>query len=247
MRYKITLSYDGTNYCGWQSQPNGKSIQDALERAANSLFGTPVRVTGSGRTDAGVHALGQVAHFDCDKELPLKNVVSGLNAYLPRDIRVLDAQTADGLFDARKSVKRKTYMYVMYTGERLPVFNDRAACVGEELDISAMNAQAQKLVGTHDFATFMAANGGAKTSIRTVYDAHIERDGRMIKFFITANGFLYNMVRIIVAQLIKAGRGEPVDMAELIEKRDRALAKEIAEACGLYMYKVDYDGAEAHE
>lgn len=240
MRYKITLSYDGTNYCGWQSQLNGKSIQDALERAVFSLFGETARVTGSGRTDAGVHALGQVAHFDCDKVLPIKNVVGGLNAYLPRDIRVLGAEQVADWFDARKSVKRKTYMYVMYTGERLPVYNDRAACVGEMLDIDAMTAQAQKLVGTHDFATFMAANGGAKTSTRTVYDAHLERDGNIIKFFITANGFLYNMVRIIVAQLIKIGRGEGVDIAELIEKRDRACAKEIAEACGLYMYKVEY-------
>lgn len=240
MRYKITLSYDGTNYCGWQSQPNGKSIQDALERAVFSLFGENARVTGSGRTDAGVHALGQVAHFDCDKVLPIKNVVGGLNAYLPRDIRVLGAERAEDGFDARKSVKRKTYMYVMYIGERLPVYNDRAARAGDILDIEAMNAQAKKLIGTHDFATFMAANGGAKTSTRTVYDAHFEQDGNIIKFFITANGFLYNMVRIIVAQLIKIGRGEAVDIAELIEKRDRAYAKEIAEACGLYMYKVEY-------
>lgn len=241
MRYKITLSYDGTEFCGWQSQPNGLGIQDAVENAAEKLFGERVNVVGSGRTDAGVHALGQVAHFDAQKDLPIKNVVGGLNAYLPPSIRVFFAEPATDGFDARKSAKRKTYMYLIYTGEAFPVLNNRVLFEPQELDAEAMNVAAKSLLGAHDFATFKAANGGAKTSVRTVYDAHFERDGKLIKFYITANGFLYNMVRIITAQLLKAGRGDPVDIKALIEKRDRAFAKELAPACGLYLYNVEYD------
>lgn len=244
MRYKITLSYDGTDFCGWQHQPNGNSVQDAVEAAAQKLFGQSVSVVGSGRTDAGVHAIAQVAHFDADKILPEKNVVGGLNAYLPRTVRVTAAERAADTFNARKSAKRKTYMYLMYVGESLPVLNDRAVCLEFEPDIQRMNTCAYQLVGKHDFSTFMAAGGGAKTFTRTVFDAHFERDGRFIKFFITADGFLYNMVRIITAQLIKAGRGDNVDIPLLIEKRDRAYAKELAPACGLYLYSVDYGASE---
>ncbi len=243
MKYKITLSYDGTDFCGWQHQPNGGSVQDSVENAVFKLFGMRSSVVGSGRTDAGVHALAQVAHFDVEKQLPLKNVVGGLNAYLPRTIRVLSAEPAQSDFDARKSAKRKTYMYLMFEGN-LPVLNDRVAMLDHIPDVAAMQAAADKLKGTHDFSTFMAAGGGAKTFIRTVYDAHFERDGRFIKFFITADGFLYNMVRIITAQLIKAGRGERIDIDGLIARRDRSYAKDIAPACGLYLYGVDYGGAE---
>lgn len=240
MRYKITLSYDGTDFCGWQHQPNGNSIQDAVEAAAERLFGQNVSVVGSGRTDAGVHAIAQVAHFDADKILPDKNVVGGLNAYLPRSIRVTAASQTTDTFNARKSAKQKTYMYLMYVGDTLPVLNDRALCIENEPDMQRMNMCAYQLIGKHDFSTFMAAGGGAKTFTRTVFDARFERDGRFIKFFITADGFLYNMVRIITAQLLKAGRGDNVDIPALIEKRDRSYAKELAPACGLYLYSVDY-------
>lgn len=236
MRYKITLSYDGTEYCGWQSQPSGNSVQDAVERAASTLFCDAVKAVGSGRTDAGVHALGQVAHFDAEKQLPLKNVVGGLNAYLPASIRVLSAENVSQDFDARKSAKRKTYMYLAYAGAPFPVLNDRVIFIDRLPDIAALDAEAAKLVGEHDFATFMASGGGAKTSVRTVYDAHFELDGLLLKFFITANGFLYNMVRIIVAQLFKGA-----DMSALLDKRDRTYAKELAPACGLYLHDVVYD------
>ena len=244
MRYKITLSYDGTDFCGWQHQPNGNSIQDAVEAAAEKLFGQKTSVVGSGRTDAGVHAIAQVAHFDVDKALPEKNVVGGLNAYLPRTVRVSKAERALDNFDARKSAKQKTYMYLMYVGDCLPVLNDRALCLNKEPDIARMNMCAYQLLGKHDFSTFMAAGGGAKTFTRNVFDAHFERDGRFIKFFITADGFLYNMVRIITAQLLKADGGD-VDIAYLLEKRDRSYAKELAPACGLYLYSVNY-GADGN-
>ncbi len=233
-RYRIVLSYDGMGFCGWQHQPSGNSIQDAVEAAALSLFGEKVSVVGSGRTDAGVHAIAQTAHFDLSKEFPIKNIVGGLNAYLPRSIRVTSAAACASTFDARKSAKKKTYMYLMYRGEPLPVLNDRALCVNGNIDVSLMNAAAA-LVGTHDFATFKAAGSGAKTSVRTVYDAHFEEDGPFVKFFITADGFLYNMVRIIVAQLLKGA-----DIAALIDKRDRTAAKETAPGYALYLYGVEY-------
>jgi len=242
MRYRITLGYDGTEFCGWQSQPCGKSVQDAVETAAEKLFGERVRVTGSGRTDAGVHALKQVAHFDAEKILEPKNIVGGLNAYLPRTVRVMSAEYADGAFDARKSAKRKTYMYLMYVGGETPVLNDRALTVPPSTDFAAMEIAARSLIGTHDFATFKASGSGAKTSVRTVFDAHFERCGAFVEFFITADGFLYNMVRIIVAQLLKIGGGKGApDMAALISARDRAAAKEIAPPHALYLYDVQYD------
>ena len=239
MRYKITLSYDGSPFCGWQSQKNGKSIQDAVEAAVEKLTGERPRVTGSGRTDAGVHAIAQVAHFDLSKEVAEKTIVGGLNAYLPPEIRVLSAERVEESFDARKSVKKKTYMYLMYKGVPSPLLANRALCVGD-LDAKAMTAASKAIIGTHDFATFMAAGSGAKTSVRTVYDLRIEDDGKFVKLFITADGFLYNMVRIIAAQLIKVGKGESVNIAELIEKRDRTAAKETAPAYALYLFSVEY-------
>ena len=212
MRYKIVLSYDGTPFCGWQRQPNGNSVQAEVENAVFKLFGERASVTGSGRTDAGV----------------------------PREIRVLDGGRTSPDFHARMGAIDKTYMYLMYTGKPLPPLNDRALCLGFEPNTERMADAARALLGTHDFSTFVAAGGGAKTFTRTVKRADIERDGRFVMFYIKADGFLYNMVRIITAQLIKAGRGEQVDMSALIEKRDRAFAKELAPAHGLYLYKVNY-------
>lgn len=242
MRYVVTVSYDGTDFCGWQSQPNGNSVQDAMNAAASRLFCADVKCVGCGRTDAGVHALGAAVHFDAQKVLPLKNVVGGLNAYLPSAIRVLSADVADDSFDARKSAKRKTYMYFMYTAPHYPVLDNRALRLDYEPNIDKLNSLTKAIIGKHDFSSFMAAGGSAKTFTRNVFDAHFERDGIFIKFFITADGFLYNMVRIIVAQLLKAERGK-ADIADILARRDRAFAKELAPACGLYLYSVEYDKA----
>ncbi|MCM1368357.1 MAG: tRNA pseudouridine(38-40) synthase TruA [Roseburia sp.] len=245
MRYKLTLGYDGTGFCGWQSQPNGESVQDALERAAFKLLGERVRMVGSGRTDAGVHALRQVAHFDCVKALPPERITGGLNAYLPSAVRVSDAAVVPNDFDARKDVKKKTYMYLMYRGARQPVLENRAWHIGDDIDVGAMSDAVSPIVGTHDFATFMASGSGAKTSVRTVFDARFTRDGDFIKFFITADGFLYNMVRIIVAQAEKCGKGAHVDFDALLRAKSRDAAKEIAPPYGLYLYDVEYAGERA--
>lgn len=243
MRYKITLGYDGTDFCGWQSQPNGNSVQDALERAAKLLLGEDVRCVGSGRTDAGVHALRQVAHFDCEKALAPERIVGGLNAYLPRSVRVSNAVPVSDGFDARKNVKKKTYMYLMYRGARQPVLENRAWHIGNDIDVGAMSKAIPPIVGMHDFATFMASGSGAKTSVRTVYAARFEDEGAFIKFFITADGFLYNMVRIIVAQAKKCGMGDDVNFDMLLSAKNRDAAKEIAPPYGLYLYDVDYGEA----
>lgn len=243
MRYKIILSYDGTDFCGWQSQPNGASVQNAVENAAAKLFGHKTVVVGSGRTDAGVHALRQVAHFDSDKVLPVKNVIGGLNAYLPSSIRVIGAEHADGGFDARKSAKKKTYMYLMYGGDKTPLLDKRALFVGD-VDAAAMSAAAKGLIGTHDFSTFKAAGSGAKTSTRTVYDATVDKRDGFTVFKITANGFLYNMVRIIAARLIRIGKGAADDIPDLIVARDRNAAKDTAPGYALYLYDVEYDSQE---
>ncbi len=240
MRYKVVLSYDGTPFCGWQRQPNGNSVQEEVENAVFKLFGERAAVVASGRTDAGVHALGQVAHFDCAKELDGKNVVGGLNAYLPRTVRVLSGDKTRADFHARYDTVQKTYMYLMYTGAAIPPLNDRALCLGYEPDVEKMQSAANALLGKHDFSTFAASGGGAKTFTRTVTRARFETDGKFIKFFISADGFLYNMVRIITAQLLKAGRGIDIDMLALIEKRDRSYAKELAPAHGLYLYSAKY-------
>lgn len=241
MRYKIVLSYDGAGFCGWQSQPSGGSIQQAVEAAAVKLFtADKIAVVGSGRTDAGVHALRQVAHFDCDKVLPPHNVVGGLNAYLPPSVRVISAEHAADTFDARKSVKKKTYMYLAYTGDITPLLNGRALHLDSSPDLDKINEEARALIGTHDFASFKAAGSSAKTSVRTVFDAHAETRGRFTMFFITADGFLYNMVRIIAALLFKAGAGENINIKEIMDKRDRGAAKLVAPAYGLYLYDVEY-------
>ena len=239
MKYRITLSYDGTPFCGWQSQPSGNSVQDAVESAVYKLCGEKTRVIGSGRTDAGVHAIAQVASFSIERQMPLNSIVGGLNAYLPSEIRVISADFADDGFDARKSAKKKTYMYLYYTGAPLPVLSGRVYNK-QNLDADRMNEAAQALVGTHDFKCFMASGSGAKTTVRTVHSVSVERHGGFVRLYITADGFLYNMVRIIAAQLARIGSGENVDLTALIASRDRTLSKDTAPACGLYLYNVEY-------
>lgn len=247
MRYKITLSYDGTGFCGWQTQPNRLSVQGEVQRALSCLFREDVKAVGSGRTDAGVHAIAQVAHFDANKEFEPKSVIGGLNAFLPPAIRVIDAERAADDFNARKSAKKKTYMYLCYREPQLPLMQNRALAVPRRIDVNVMRRQAESLLGKHDFCSFKAAGSSAKTSVRTIYDAHIVDDGFLIKMFLTADGFLYNMVRIIVAQLIKSGLGGDADILKLIAAKDRAQAKETAPACGLYLFSVNYEDNHVSE
>lgn len=243
MRFKIVISYIGSAYCGWQRQKNLKTVQGEVEAAIFSLTQETVSLTASGRTDAGVHALGQVAHFDLAKPFVAEKFVTGLNHFLPEDIRVLEACAVPDNFNARKSAKKKTYVYLMYPAEteNALLFN-RALRIGTEVNPALMHAAAQGFLGTHDFTAFMSSGSEVKTTVRTVTDISVTRQNGFAVLSVTANGFLYNMVRLIVGVLLKAGKEglTAADVAALIDKKDKNMVHYVAPAYGLYLLSVDY-------
>ena len=243
MRIKLELDYIGTAYAGWQTQPGQRTIQGEIERALYTLTGEAVRVTASGRTDAGVHALCQTAHFDTEKGWEAGAFVGGLNRYLPRDIRVLSAERADDGFHARFSAKGKTYVYLMYLSDvERAVFYGRAARLPVSADVGKMRDAARNFVGRHDFAAFCASGADTSTTVRTVTEAAVDRDGGLVTFTVSADGFLYNMVRIMAGLLMRIGTGKepPETAAAVLASRDRTEARDTAPACGLYLKKVYY-------
>lgn len=242
-RIKITLDYIGTAYDGWQRQPDRDTVQKRVEEAIFSLSGERVSVVASGRTDAGVHALGQVAHFDVNAAIPAKNYMTGVNHFLPPDIRILSAEEAPDDFHARFSAHEKTYTYCIYESrfDRACYFN-RAARVEQKLDLKNMKTAAEAFCGTHDFTSFCSAGADTTTFIRTIKDIRVTRSGGLVKISVTADGFLYNMVRRIAAVLVKAGKGQ-IDKAgaeKLINAADNKVAKDVMPACGLYLKSVKY-------
>ena len=242
-RIKITLDYIGTAYDGWQRQPDRDTVQKCVEEAIFSLSGERVSVVASGRTDAGVHALGQVAHFDVNAAIPAKNYMTGVNHFLPPDIRILSAEEAPDDFHARFSAHEKTYTYCIYESrfDRACYFN-RAARVEQKLDLKNMKTAAEAFCGTHDFTSFCSAGADTTTFTRTIKDIRITRSGGLVKISVTADGFLYNMVRRIAAVLVKAGKGQ-IDKAgaeKLINAADNKVAKDVMPACGLYLKSVKY-------
>lgn len=242
-RIKITLDYIGTAYDGWQRQPDRDTVQKRVEEAIFSLSGERVSVVASGRTDAGVHALGQVAHFDVNAAIPAKNYMTGVNHFLPPDIRILSAEEAPEDFHARFSAHEKTYTYCIYESrfDRACYFN-RAARVEQKLDLKNMKTAAEAFCGTHDFTSFCSAGADTTTFTRTIKDIRITRSGGLVKISVTADGFLYNMVRRIAAVLVKAGKGQ-IDKAgaeKLINAADNKVAKDVMPACGLYLKSVKY-------
>ena len=242
MRYRITLDYIGTDFCGWQVQPGLSSVQGELEIALKKLTGEKSAVTGSGRTDAGVHALSQTAHFDLSREWQCEKIASGLNHFLPPSIRVLSVSAAAPDFHARFDCKQKSYVYLMYRAPERAIYKDRAWAVPRDIDVDAMNDAARRFVGEKDFASFMAGGSDVKSTVRTVTAAEVvERDG-LITFETSANGFLYNMVRIMTAVLVSVGVGKlkPSDVDGIIEKCDRSCVKGIAPAYGLYLKSQKY-------
>lgn len=242
-RIKITLDYIGTAYDGWQRQPDRDTVQKRVEEAIFSLSGERVSVVASGRTDAGVHALGQVAHFDVNAAIPAKNYMTGVNHFLPPDIRILSAEEAPEDFHARFSAHEKTYTYCIYESrfDRACYFN-RAARVEQKLDLKNMKTAAEAFCGTHDFTSFCSAGADTTMFTRTIKDIRITRSGGLVKISVTADGFLYNMVRRIAAVLVKAGKGQ-IDKAgaeKLINAADNKVAKDVMPACGLYLKSVKY-------
>jgi tRNA pseudouridine38-40 synthase len=241
---KLILEYDGTRYVGWQLQPNGPSIQGEVERALATLHGGARRVTGAGRTDAGVHALGQVCSFEEAAPLPLDAYLKGMNGLLPEDIAVRVASIeADG-FDARRKAKGKRYHYRIVNGRtRAPLSRLTAWQIFRPLDVAAMIAACPPLIGRHDFGAFRAADCEAEHAIREVRRLEVAgAPGGEIGVVIEATAFLKHMVRNIVGTLVEMGHGKrnPAAMAELLASRDRTLAGATAPAHGLCLEEVFY-------
>ena len=249
-RYMITVAYDGTDYCGWQIQPNGITIEQVLNEALTELMKQPVRIIGASRTDSGVHALGNVAVFDAETTIPGDRICFALNALLPEDIRVVASREVDPGFHPRYTDSRKTYEYRIQNGRiPYPTRNRYTHFTGCPLDLEAMRKGAAFLVGTHDFKSFCAAATSVKTTVRNVISIDIRKEiltgpgAPEIVIEITGEGFLYNMVRIIAGTLIKVGLHvyPPEHVGEILEARDRDRAGETAPAKGLLLKSITFD------
>ena len=240
----ISLKYDGAGYHGWQRQTNAVSVQQRVEEAVSALFDRPITVSGCSRTDAGVHANCFMCNFRADKQLPHRTVLSGLNFFLPEDIAVFDCTEADDSFDARFSCKGKEYIYQIYNGPlRDPFYRSRALFYRMPLDEGLLTREAKDLLGTHDFTSFRALGSNVKSTERTVSAAFAERNGPLVTFHIQADGFLYNMVRIIVGTLlyISEGKIEQGTIPAILAAKDRTKAGKTAPPEGLYLNQVFYD------
>jgi tRNA pseudouridine38-40 synthase len=243
-RYKLTIEYDGTPFVGWQVQESGRSVQGVLIEAVSAFAGERMIVGGAGRTDAGVHALGQVAHVDLTKDWPADTVRDALNAHLrPHPIAVLAAELAPDDFDARFSAIRRHYHYRI-VNRRADLALDvlRAWRVSRLLDAAAMHAAAQQLVGRHDFTTFRSTECQAKSPVKTLDRLDVTRDGDEVCVTTTARSFLHNQVRSMVGSLVHVGDGKwsAADLAAALAARDRAACGQVAPPQGLYLVRVEY-------
>ncbi len=240
---KITVEYKGTQYFGWQKQDGKPTVQGELERALFSLTGKETEVFGSGRTDRGVHALGQVANFEIKNQIPLKNLKIALNDLLPSDIRVLKAEEESKNFNARFSAKRKTYEYLVQVGgQRRATKADLVGFYTFSVDLKKMQQAAKLFVGKHNFRGFCSADTTVTNFEREIFDLKISKQGRLFKFDVTGNGFLYNMVRIIVGTLLDVGRGKLTEesVKKALSTGERKYAGITMEPCGLYLKDVRY-------
>ena len=240
---RLELCYDGTRYRGWQRLPSeNNTIQGKLEQALSRILGEPIEVSGSGRTDAGVHAMGQVASFHCESTISAQEILEQLRRYLPEDIGIYSCQEAAPRFHARLNAKRKTYCYRIWNSDAPCVFQRRYVAVfPEKLDVSAMVLAGKQLEGSHDFAAFCTRAGTKKSTRREIFDVTVKRQGNEIKITVTADGFLYNMMRILAGTLIEVGRGErsPESIENLFTAQRRE-AGFLAPAQGLCLMEVEY-------
>lgn len=249
-RIRIVIEYDGGAYVGWQLQENGVSVQQKLNEALSAVTKEQIRVHGSGRTDSGVHARAQVAHFDTDARMPASKFAIASNMRLPRDIRVLYSEEAPPDFHARFSAKNKTYRYAVQTGPHADVFTRGTALhVHFPLDFERMRLAAPDALGEHDFSAFMTAGSNIESTVRTITRSEWTREGAYLYYFVSANGFLYNMVRILVGTFLEIGEGKrPQDaVARALVSKNRADAGATAPAHGLTLMRVQYEDFDTDE
>ncbi len=243
-RVKLVVAYDGTNYHGWQVQDNGITIEEVLNRTISELVQEDIKVIGASRTDAGVHACGNVAVFDTESRIPGDKFSFALNQRLPEDIRIQESCEVDADFHPRYADTVKTYEYnILNRRFELPSKRLYAAFCYYPMDIERMNQAAAYLVGEHDFKSFCSAGAQVQTTVRTIYAVNVTKEDDMVHIRITGNGFLYNMVRIIAGTLMQVGTGlmEPEQVKEILEARDRSKAGPTAVAKGLTLVKIRYE------
>lgn len=241
---KLKIAYDGTSYHGWQSQLNKTTIQQTIEQAIQIIMKQEVNLIASGRTDSGVHALGQIANFIADTNIPEEKIKIALNTKLPNEIRILESSDESLEFNSRFDAHDKTYMYQIYNDKVLnPFYSRYTTFIPIDLDFEKMQASVNYLVGTHDFKSFMSTNSQVKSTVRTVYKVKLLKENNLIKLYITGNGFLYNMVRIIAGTLIDIGKNikEPSCIKEALDCFDRTILGKTAEPQGLFLMSVNYN------
>lgn len=244
MRIALGVEYNGSDYYGWQSQPNGHTVQDHIQRAISHIACEPISIIAAGRTDTGVHALEQVIHFDTSTERPLTAWVRGVNALLPPSIAILWAHPVAEEFHARFSAQGRSYQYVLINRpSRSAVHHGRVGWFHAPLDVNAMREAAEYLLGTHDFSAFRAAECQAKSPVKSLAQLDIQKQGDTLIFDLTANAFLHHMVRNIVGCLVYVGRGKysPIWMKSVLDARQRSLAAPTFAPDGLYLRHIKYD------
>lgn len=249
-RVQLTVAYDGTNYCGWQLQPDKPTIEGELNKHLSQLLNEPIQVIGASRTDAGVHALCNTAVFDTDNRMPAEKISYALNQRLPEDISIQESKEVAGDFHPRHCDSRKTYEYRITRGE-FPVPTKRlySYFTYHKLDVEQMRKAAAYLVGEHDFKSFCSVKAVVETTVRTIYTVDVEEQGVDIVIRVCGNGFLYNMVRIIAGTLLEVGKGSllPEQIKAILDGQDRQLAGPTAPAHGLILVKYEFFPTESPE
>ncbi len=240
---RLWIEYDGTDFCGWQVQPNGVSVQQTINEALSRMEGREASVTGAGRTDSGVHARCQAGNFFTESRIPAEKYRDALNALLPDSIRILKSEEVSPDFNARFSAKKKTYKYYVRNSDVKSALNCRYEYhVQGKIDIEKMQEACSCLVGEHDFAAFMAAGSTIKDTVRTIFEASAKAEGSVIEFTFTGNGFLYKMVRLMVGTLLDIGRGKhpPEYIRKLLDGKGKERATLCAPPQGLFVDNIEY-------
>ncbi|MCQ2455274.1 MAG: tRNA pseudouridine(38-40) synthase TruA [Clostridia bacterium] len=241
-RYLLKISYDGTAYHGWQIQPNSITVQETIQNSLKTVLGKQTDVTGCSRTDTGVHAKEFYCHLDCDDNIPKSAFLRGLNSCLPNDIAVVDATEVQSDFHARYNAKGKNYIYNFYYGVTNPFYDRYALRLDNEINFNRVEKFCETIIGEHDFYGFSSSGRSVEDTVRTVSDCKIYKDDDFLRFDITANGFLYNMVRIIVGTMldVSSGRLDTNIANEIFETKNRQLGGNTIAAKGLFLNKVFY-------